>query len=197
MKIIRSPKLKSVLGMLLLAGVSWQASADSRSTGLSYSPDHWPTRWSSAIRQKQNGQFPTRQKQPQSVTRRTNADSDSVSERDLFYQPDRGRRYSRDYESDLDTHAARHRYLRDARRFSRDAAFAYNDMANMLPPYGGYASYGYGIGMDPVLGHPGIGIPFLPGIPLGYPIGVAPFGAWPYSGYPLGMGAWNPPFGVW
>ena len=44
------------------------------------------------------------------------------------------------------------------------------------------------IAMDPVLGHPGIGIPMMPGVPNAFPPGGMPYG------YP---GMWNPSFGGW
>lgn len=186
----------------MLSGATSQVSADSQSGGLSYSPDHWPNRWSSAIRQKQNGKFPTRKKQQQSMDLRQSEKGQSVSEQDLFYSPDSAHRFNREYSHDqFDDRAARYRHIRDVRRLSREAAFAYNDMANMTGPYGGYGQYygggSYGIGIDPVLGHPGIGIPIMPGTPLGYPMGLHPFGAYPGGGYPFGVGAWNPPFGMW
>lgn len=200
---IKSVTLKSVTVMLSTFIMAGSVNADSQFGGLSYSPDHWPNRWSSAIRQKQNGQFPTRQKPRPSSNRAAREYNESVSEQDLFYSPDKGNRYTRDYNMDqFDDRAKRyHRHMHDARRLSREAAFAYNDLANMNGPYGGYGAYfggaSYGIGIDPVLGHPGVGIPIMPGVPLGYPIGGYPFGAYPYGGFPYGGGALNPPFGAW
>ena len=166
--------------------------ADSTRDGVSYSPDYWPQRWSSAIHQQQNGRFPTREK-PNAPPPK---DYESVSEQDLFYMPSERRAYADDYRRDrFEDRRARHRYLREARRMSRDAAYAYHEMYPMYPaPYmggfgGGYWGFPYGtapLGIDPVLGSPGIGIPIMPGTPFGYP----------YAGYP-GFGFWNPPFGAW
>jgi hypothetical protein len=200
MKIISGSTFKAMILAMLVFSMALPSFAESRPGGLSYSPDHWPNRWSTAIRQKQDGKFPSRPKQRYSGEKPARNYSDAVSEDDLFHSPS-DKHYGRDKFGQFEGHGMRHRYLRDAQRFSRDAAVAYNDMANMTGPYGGYSPGAgvspLGIGIDPVLGHPGVGIPIMPGTPLGYPIGGYPFGAYPYGGFPFGMGAWNPPFGAW
>ena len=200
MKRISNSMFRATGIAMLVFGISVPVLADSRASGLSYSPDHWPNRWSTAIRQKQDGKFPSRPNQRHSGEKPARDYSDAVSGRDLFSSP-ADTRYGREEFDQFTGHAARHRYLRDAQRLSRDAAVAYNDMANMTGQYGGYgpgpAVSPFGIGIDPVLGHPGMGIPIMPGTPLGYPIGVYPFGAYPYGGFPFGTGAWNQPFGAW
>jgi hypothetical protein len=200
MKLISDSTFKAMSVAMLVFSMSGPVLAESRAGGLSYSPEHWPNRWSTAIRQKQNGKFPSRSKQRYSGEKPTRDYSDAVSEQDLFQSPS-DKRYGRDEFDRFAGHAVRHRYLRDAQRLSRDAAVAYNDMANMTGQYSGYgpgpAVSPFGIGIDPVLGHPGMGIPIMPGTPLGYPIGGYPFGAYPYGGFPFGMGGWNPPFGAW
>lgn len=183
------------MGVSLCIGFYQLVHADTHRRGLTYSPDHWPNRWSTAIRQQQNGdRFPTREKQKFSRLK----EQESVSEQDLFSSPSQSRRFDRD--DIFEERLSRHRQLRDASRRSREAAYAYHDMANTAYPYPGYSPYAGGyplgtapLGIDPVLGHPGIGIPLIPGVPYGYPLGVYPYGFYPG----LGMGAWNPPFGAW
>ena len=176
--------------MVMWCGLSVPVNADSPRDGVTYSPENWPNRWSSAIHQQQNGHFPTREK-PQAPPPKQ---YESVSEQDLFYTPPASQTYGYDHYHDrFDDRQSRHRYLRDARRMSRDAAYAYHEM---YPNYGymggfggGYGGFPYGtapLGIDPVLGSPGIGIPIMPGTPYGFP----------YGGYP-GVGFWNPPFGAW
>lgn len=184
----------NIMAVLLITGVYQQVYAERHDRGLTYSPDHWPNRWSSAIRQQQNGgRFPTREKQKFS----RHKEQESVSDKDLFSSSSQKRHFDRD--GFFAERLSRHRQLRDASRHSRDAAFAYHDMANAAYPYpehSPYAGYPLGtapLGIDPVLGHPGIGIPLIPGVPYGYPLGVYPYGAYPG----LGIGAWNPPFGAW
>jgi len=182
-----------LLSVLWLGCLSVAVYADSARGGVSYSPEHWPQRWSSAIRQQQDGRFPTREK-PQTPPPKQ---YESVSEQDLFYMPTERQGYGYEHRQDrFEDRQSRHRYLREAHRLSRDAAYAYHDMypmyGNMGGFGGGYAGYGgfpYGtapLGIDPVLGSPGIGIPIMPGTPYGFP----------YGGYP-GVGFWNPPFGAW
>ena len=175
--------------LMLFCGLSVQANADSRNGGVTYSPEHWPNRWSSAIRQQQDGRFPTREKpQAPPPTQR-----ESVSEQDLFYLPSASQSYDFDHRQDrFDDRLSRQRYYRDARHLSREAAYAYYDRYPRYPYAGfgsAYSGFPYGtapLGIDPVLGHPGMGIPIMPGTPFGYP----------YGGYP-GFGSWNPPFGAW
>lgn len=168
-------------------GLSSQTYADSVSGNVTYSPEHWPNRWSSAIRQQQDGRYPTRQK-PEA---RRDIERETVSEQDLFYLP--SSRRARDYDHRLDRfddQLSRQRYYRDAQRMSREAAYAYHDVYPAYPyAGGGWGGFPYGtapLGIDPVLGHPGIGIPIMPGTPFGYP----------FVGYPGVWGAY-PPFGGW
>lgn len=181
--------LLTALTMVLSCGLSMPAYADSQSSGVTYSHENWPQRWSSAIRQQQDGRYPTREK-PQAPQA---SERESVSEQDLFYVPsaqnpnDFGRRHER-----FDDRHSRQRYYRDAQRMSREAAYAYHDVYPVYPYAGfaaGWGGFPYGtapLGIDPVLGHPGIGIPIMPGTPFGYP----------YAGFPGGWGGY-PPFGAW
>ncbi len=194
--------LKLVFAMFLLCGTSSQLYADSQSRGLSYSPDHWPNRWSSAIRQQQGGKYPTRQLK-QTPPPALPEEEGGVLEQDLFYSPsahdgygqrrtNRNTRWNR-----FDNQLPYYRQFRDARREARRGAFAYHGMPALQQSHYGRVATGfpYGtspLGIDPVLGHPGIGIPIMPGTPYGYP-----FAGYPYAGYPGGMGMWNPPFGAW
>lgn len=191
--------------LVMLAGLSIAASAQAGGRGVSYSPDQWPTRWSSAIQQQQNGNYPTRQLN-QSPPPELPAQASSVSEQDLFSIPSlrRGDEQSRQ--------GWRHRQpygqMPHYRRFRDNqlangygvgqgasmAAFAYYGMPAMQ--YGNftnaYSGFPYGtapMGIDPVLGHPGMGIPIMPGTPFGYPMMGLPI-----AGYPGGVGI---PFGRW
>lgn len=201
MRLSISLMLKSVSALTLTCGVCSQAYTETQTQGLSYSTDQWPKRWSSAIRQQQNGDYPTRQLR-QTPPPDLPEEGSVVSEHDLFYSPhvrsfgerrrDRRQRHKR-----FDEEFSSFREFRDARREARKGAFAYHGMPalNYGSVAGPYSSFPYGtapLGIDPVLGHPGIGIPIMPGTPYGYP-----FIGYPFAGYPGGLGMWNPPFGVW
>jgi len=191
----------------MLFGFTWPVSADSRTHGLSYSSDHWPKRWSSAIRQQQGGKFPTRKidKTPLAEL------PEGVSGQDLFYSPQQGQHYNqldrrnnfnRDYQNQRQDRRQQRRHERNRYVKMRDAAFAYHTLYR-APPYGGNISpYGmnpYAVSMttmDPVLGHPGMGIPMMPAIPGGYPMGGYPMVGGPFA-YPGSAGMWSPPFGAW
>lgn len=193
-----------VSAVLLLSGTVSQVAADSTSRGLSYSPDNWPNRWSSAIRQQQNGNYPTRQLK-QAPPPDLPEHSSGVSEQDLFYSPSMQGRFGQRQDDRLqrfEEPLPHNRQFRDAKREARRGAFAYHGMPALQ--YGNhsmpYTSFPYGtapLGIDPVLGHPGIGIPIMPGTPYGYPFVGYPHAGYPYGGYPGGMGMWNPPFGAW
>ncbi len=184
---------KSMLTCLFVV-LSFHVYADSRVRNLSYSPDHWPTRWSSAIRQQQSSKFPNRQKDqvvPPALP-------ETVSEQDLFYSPPPASRHdccARRY--GFNQHFSRHHYLHNPRDNVRDAAYAYQ-IGFQVSPYSGmgqaYMSTPYSasmVGMDPVLGYPGIGMPMMPGVPAGYLFGGVSYGS------PGNMGMWNPVFGRW
>ena len=195
----------SVVALLLSCGLSTQLHAETRVQGLSYSPDHWPKRWSSTIRQQQNGHsYPTRQfkQAPPPALPETGS---GVSEQDLFYSPSIQNRFGRrdaDRLQRFDDQLSNYHKFRDASREARKATYAYHGMPALQPGsnLNAFTGFPYGttpLGIDPVLGHPGIGIPILPGVPYGYPFVGHPYGGIPYLGSPLGVGAWNPPFGVW
>lgn len=196
--------LKPVIAVFMLTGVNSQSLAESQYRGLSYSPDHWPKRWSSTIRQQQNGKYPTRQIKQMPPPELPEQGS-GVSEQDLFYSPSIHDRYGQrraDRLQRFDDELSKFREFRDATREARRAAFAYHGMPALQ--YGNYAGaysgFPYGtapLGIDPVLGHPGIGIPIMPGTPYGYPFVGYPYGGFPYTGYPGGLGMMNPPFGAW
>ncbi|MGD8783954.1 MAG: hypothetical protein PVF28_01760 [Thioalkalispiraceae bacterium] len=180
---------------LLLSPVN----AERATNDLSYSHEHWPSRWSSAIRQQQGNKYPTRKREQNTPPELPEA----VSENDLFHSPSQRKRYGRTNRSSrFDRHLPRKRFYRQTSVNPRAAAVAYQPVFNGRP-YTAFASQGLAHGypvhtpaIDPVLGHPGIGIPIMPGIPLGYPVGVHPYAGVPY-GYPGSMGMWNPPFGLW
>lgn len=192
--------VKLVFAVFLLSGMGSQVFADSQSRGLSYSPDHWPNRWSSAIQQQQGGKYPTRQIK-QAPPPALPEEGSGVSEQDLFYSPSIQNRFGQrggDRLQRFEQQLPQFRQFRNAKREARKGAFAYHGMPALQ--YGNhsrsYSSFPYGtapLGIDPVLGHPGMGIPIMPGTPYGYPFIGYPYG----GGYPGGMGMWNPPFGAW
>jgi len=192
MRNLHNTKRIAMILVTALCCLSFKVVADSRSGAVTYSPENWPNRWSSAIRQQQDGgRYPTRQKPTKPILREDK--TESVSEDDLFYLPTgrHGHKFDRRLER-FDDHLSRQRYYRDAQRMSRDAAYAYHDFYPAYPyagfagPYNGFPYGTAPMGIDPVLGSPGIGIPIMPGTPFGYP----------FVGYP---GVWGgyPPFGVW
>jgi len=164
-----------VSGLLLLTGISMQLYAEPGQRhvqGVSYSYDHWPHRWSSAIHQQQDARFPNRQQSKQSAQRM----EESISERDLFYLPSSDRRYGfASRGSHADGRLPRNRYLREMRRSPRESAYAYHPMQPMYfsghfgSVYGGVGMNSAVGGFDPVMGMPGNGMPFMPAAPYGYP----------------------------
>jgi len=176
MKIFIKHKLKTTIfaasTALLLSSLSSQLVAEPalrQVQGVSYSDDHWPKRWSSAIHQQQDARFPDRQKTKLTVQHR----EESISARDLFYLPSTGNPYGFNYSrGQVDERLRRNRYLRDAHRASREAAYAYQRMQPMQfsgrfgPVYGGFNMNSGLVGMDPVVAMPGSGMPFPP---YGYP----------------------------
>ena len=194
--------LNNVFISLLSGLLMWPATplfAESTGSDLSYSYEQWPSRWSSAIRQQQGGKYPVRQQDQVAPPELPEA----ISDQDLFSSPSQRKRYGRTEDhSRFDRRTPGYHFSRRSTVHPRDAAVAYqpsfyNGSAAM---YGGeYFSQnhmGYGAMIDPVLGHPGVGIPVMPGVPMGYPIGIHPYAGMPY-GYPGSMSTWNPPFGFW
>lgn len=192
--------MKMTANKLLIAGLfcvmSSSCFADNRDRGISYSPDHWPSRWSSAIRQQQSGGYPTRkiERTPPPELPSTGSLT-GVSEQDLFYSPERN-----SFRQNRTTRSDSPHYLRENRSYTRESrkpAYAYYGMPPAVYSYPGYANGLANIATDPVLGHPGVGIPIMPGIPYGYPfMGLGPV-YYPGMVYPGSMGMWNPPFGAW
>ncbi len=164
-----------VSGLLLLTGLPMQLYAEPgqrQFQGVSYSYDHWPKRWSSAIHQQQDARFPTRQKSD--IPRQHK--EHSISARDLFYVPSTDNRYGFAYPgSQVDERLSRNRYLRAIRTSPRESAYAYHPIQPMYfsgqfgPVYGGFGMNSGAVGFDPVMGMPGNGMPFMPGAPYRYP----------------------------
>ena len=202
------------MGLLiaLLVGFSGPVNAQSNGNQVSYSPDHWPNRWSSAIRQQQTAKFPTRDTVQTSPAELPEA----VFEQDLFYSPSMAGRNDRgEGRLHLGHRISPHRFSRNSGQYIRDPAFAYQ------PGFGAaYQNYGGSTYMHPStasmpafdpVGYPGAGIPLMPGGPGAYPMNIAAFGGLPFGGippggapyggmpmaYPGSMGIWNPPFGAW
>lgn len=195
-------RCKRTIIALLLSMASAYSYADNSGRGISYSHDQWPSRWSHAI-QQQSGAYPSRTIENTPPPELPTTFDREVSGQDLFYSPSldqfRQQRPSRSVPRQT-------QYYRDNKNStysneSRKAAFAYYGM-RPLAPHAGYAypgfDHGFGnVAMDPVLGHPGIGIPIMPGVPYGYPLmGYSPV-IYPGMGYPGSFGMWNPPFGAW
>ncbi len=188
--------LSLITSALLLNGLASNVQAESTAKytqrnmqGISYSHDHWPKRWSSAIHQQKDARFPTRQKQQ----RPAHSKEESVFESDLFYLPYNSR--PRGFENRQNYHdgrLSRNRYMREKRRMSRESAYAYYGQQPMYPQggfghvYGGFGMNSGPVGIDPVMGSPGNGIPVMPGTPYGFP---AP-------GF-YGMDYWRSPYARW
>lgn len=206
-------------GMLIIFLVVFggQVYADPNSRQVSYSPDYWPNRWSSAIRQKQTARFPTRVEEEKTLEELP----ETVLEQDLFYSPSLNSRFdqsSRPYNDGQ--RELKHHFSRNSGRNIRDAAFAYQSRYGQTPV--NYARPAYGpaysypsatpipaMGIFP--GVPGGGFPVMPGVPGAYPMNIIPYGGMPYGGMPYGgmpyggmpfgypgnMAMWTPPFGPW
>ena len=197
--------LSAGLLVLLLMGFGGQVFAGPNSRQVSYSHDHWPTRWSTAIRQQQTAKFPTRDK-----VQVTLADlPEAVYEQDLFFSPSLANRVERGSgQYNYGKRNSAQHFSRNSDQYNRDAAFAYQRRFGPPPNnynYGGSTymnPYGPSMpAMGPMPGYPGVGFPVMPGVPGAYPLQVFPFGGTPF-GYPgnLGpwnMGGWNQPFGAW
>ncbi len=184
--------LPGFLGIVLVV-TGFHTNAGSRSNEVNYSPDHWPSRWSSAIHQQKTGKFPKReqdQTQPDELP-------DAVSEQDLFYSYlNRGR-----MDPDNNWKKYDRRYLqqpvRDSRRQTayQSGQGNYNRLRSLPYNYGSNPYYGSNLMIDPVTGFPGGGFPVLPGMP-GYAPIFSPYGGVPYGGFPYRGGPYGgSPFG--
>lgn len=184
--------------IVLLAGFVGQVNADPDSRQVSYSPDHWPSRWSSAIRQQQTARFPTREE----VQTPPAELPEAVFEQDLFYSPSTAGRYEgRDRRYSYGKRAAAPRFSRHSGRHIRDAAFAYQNRFGVAANNYAGSVHMKPLGpsvpmMDPMPVYPGIGFPVMPGLPGAYPANVLPFGGMPL-GYPGNMAMWNPATAGW
>jgi len=204
--------LSTGLLIVLLVAVAGEVCAEPNSRQVTYSPDHWPSRWSSAIHQQQNARFPTRVEEKVTLEELP----ETVLEQDLFSSPSLGARHDsgqRPY--NYGQRQLKHRFSRNSGQNMRDAAFAYQSGNRAAPAnYGGPAyrpAYAYphatpmpamgllpgypGVGY-PGVGFPGAGFPIMPGLPGAYPMYIGPYGGMPY-GYPGNMAMWTPPFGPW
>jgi len=202
-------RLFSGLMMIALTTISVPVAAASKSDQVSYSPEHWPTRWSSAIHQQQSAKFPTRNNTQLPPGELPTA----VSEQDLFYSPNESRQYrnsNRPYQ--YNKQYSGQRFSRDQGQYMRDAAYAYQRRLRAMPT--GYNTINSMPGsytgsmpvMDPVLGHPSFAVPIYPGQQNMYPMGglpssgMFPFGGFSFFGgpfgYPVNMGFWSAPLRV-
>jgi hypothetical protein len=188
--------LLSGLGLAIVFMVQAQSEED---RNLYYSPDHWPARWSSAVRQQEGSVFPDRR------ATTDQREDDFISDEDLFARPGRSRKWdelgkANDWQR-IDAF--------DGRKFRERRDYRFNQ-GLALPPYGYPATgpayrtmypppyYGAGpMGWDPVLGYGGLGYP-----PVGMPIVNYPYIGFPlvggaYPGYYGAPGGFNYPFGPW
>jgi len=216
----------TVLLFILLMAFGGQVCAQPNPSQVSYSPDHWPTRWSSAIRQQKTARFPTRVAEKVTLEELPEA----VMDEDLFFSPSLNSRFERgNRQSNYGQRNLKHRFSRDSSQYSRDSAYAYqrrsgpasNNYGGSSYNYGGspynyggspynYGGSPYNYGGSPYMYpyanpmpavnappmYPGVGFPMMPGVPAAYPMGLLPFGGTPY-GYPGNIAMWNPPFGAW
>lgn len=203
--------LSTGLLIILLVAFAGKVYADPNSRHVTYSPDHWPSRWSSAIHQQQNARFPTRVEEKVTLEELP----ETVVEQDLFFSPSVDARDDQGHRShNYGQRQLKARFSRNSGQQIRDAAFAYqsgygrapanyagpayrpanvNPYATPMPAMGplpGLPGVGY-----PGVGYPGVGFPMMPGAPGAYPMNIGPYGM-PY-GYPGNMAMWTPPFGPW
>ena len=187
----------TVCDLILLSCVSVRAMAQQ---AISYSPEQWPKRWSTAIRHEQDARYPVRHAEGNRYGKGRRVFSDE----NLFFNSPEEERYRNQPRQRNGWAGGSHRrdneYRYRYRRYSPVASpcacstEAYSGYSYVDNPYAytysrpyltGYPAYtGYGLyGPDPLLGYPGVGYPSLPGSPLGYPYpgltGVAPLGG-PY-----------------
>jgi len=168
---------------------------------ISYSTQHWPARWSSAIHQNSD-KYPKRDlKQKEFVE-----DSQSVSNGDLFSTLPQQYGAPVGIGINQQTRTYNNRYFQmpqqQKRRNFQTAYTPYTvsgqnypiDANNFMPfgglPYQAYPMVGYPMGGFPNTGFPNTGFPNT-----GFPMGGYPMGALPMAGMPF-MGMWNP-FGSW
>jgi hypothetical protein len=206
-----------LMSSLVTVGVNTRVAAEN---AITYSPEQWPSRWASGMRQQQNGRYPDR--------RAEHVPSDepdrSVSEDDLFLYPPDGRRHYRQQREQFRSGDRRSRYEDRESRFNqrRDAiererdrhwSTAYGDFPRPYPyagnmpyaggpnpyGYGAYGAYPYGYGAYGAYPY-GYGLyggdPLLgfPPIGFGNPLMFGPTYGYPLLGYP-GMGSWGAPYG--
>ena len=218
--------LSTGLLIILLVAFAGKVYAEPNSRQVTYSPDHWPSRWSSAIHQQQNARFPTRVEEKVTLEELP----ETVLEQDLFSSPSLdGRNDQGNRPYNYGQRQLKHRFSRNSGQQMRDAAFAYQSgygaaPANYArpayrpaysgPAYGyphtplmpamgllpGYPGVGYPGAGFPGVGYPGVGYPGV-GFPImpGIP-GAYPMNIGPYGmpyGYPGSMAMWTPPFGPW
>lgn len=172
---------------------------------VTYSPEQWPKRWSSAIRHEQNSNNYPERDESQSINEQG---GEVFSDQDLFYNSPEERHLQR-----------RHKRRRGWERQSRfaDHSSQYRNRARssgmrrypnsyMRAPYA-YGAYPYAYGSPGYMGYPGYLSPYTgyglygpspllaPGLGLGYPgLLGSPLG-YPYPGLP-GAGLLGGPF-IW
>ncbi len=209
-------KIKTtVIGLIIsVVCIGVPVDAEEKGNRVSYSPEDWPTRWSSAIHQQKTAKFPTRTNTQEPLTELPEA----VSDQDLFFSPQQGRRMRQDSRSYSHYQPYSQQYFaRKGNQTGRDSASAYltnNRLMNMRQPqsYYGNSPYGYQNAslqtvMDPVLGHPSLVVPMSPRFPMNmWPFGFMSFGGLPYArnpygavpyGYPINNIGWRPQVGPW
>jgi len=172
---------------MMCAGVP--AYAENEENRVSYSPEDWPTRWSSAIHQQKTAKFPTRTNTQAPLTELPEA----VSDADLFHSPQQGRgmgqapRPYNYYQPYTNQH-----FARKGNQTGRDSAHAYQPNVRNTQGYYGNTQYGYQNAssltvMDPILGHPSLAVPMAPRFPMNmWPFGFMSFGGFPYAANPYG-----------
>ncbi|MBI1424682.1 MAG: hypothetical protein GC149_14645 [Gammaproteobacteria bacterium] len=152
---------------------------------VTYSPEQWPKRWSSAIRQQQSGRYPERNEEQML----NDNEGETFSDEDLFLNSPEDRRYEprrkrhrawnrRSRDAGFQSRYRERRYADDVRGYpARQSPYPAYPYAYGSPGYMSYPAYGlpysgYGLyGVDPLLTYPGMGwgYPSLLGPSLGYP----------------------------
>jgi len=201
----RHSGLSTGLLIILLVAFAGPVCAEPNSRQVTYSPDHWPSRWSSAIHQQQNARFPTRVEEKVALEELP----ETVLEQDLFSSPSLdGRNDQGNRPHNYGQRQLKHRFSRNSGQSMRDAAFAYQSGYGVAPAnyarpayrqaYGGPA-YGYphanpipALPGYPGAGFPGVGYPGIGYSGIGYPGAGFPGVGFPGVGFP---GAGFPGFG--
>ena len=162
--VTRSPVKRGIASLLVGLGVLWGFTVAAQGTdkaALSYSPEHWPSRWSSAVRQQEGTVFPDRNGE-----RTIGSRDEFVTESDLFAKPGRRQDWDELGESDAwdRISAFEDRKFRNRRDRNRGRG--------LPPPPFGYPGSGYSNGYNAMYPAPYSGAGPMVWDPVLRPIGI-------------------------